>query len=154
MSVEVKLLNYKFRFRKIHWREETGLNVSPGKSGVRPILIAALEEISGLKVSNSTEAAKVINALPLPVVNRVFLIYKGSLPPNRKFETAALYKTPAPSIYFKRAAVDDDVIDAATDRVMRKMEQDFGKQELEEAAEIDRQILKGSKYRGAVRLEQ
>ena len=117
------------------------------------MLIAALEEVSGIKINSVAEAAKVINALPLPVVNRVFIIYKGLLPPTRKFETAALYKAPLPSIYVKRVVTDDDIIDEATDRVMRKMEQDFGRQELEEAAEVDRQIVKNSKLRGAVRLE-
>jgi hypothetical protein len=35
---------------------------------------------------------------------------------------------------------------------MQRMEQQFGKQELAEAAEVDQRILAGSKLRGAVRV--
>jgi hypothetical protein len=152
MTVEVKLLNYTFHFRKLTWREESSLKIPKGKSQVRPVLAAALVNVSGLEVKSPEEAGRVVAALPQPVAERVYRIYKGLLPPNWKFETAGLYRAPEPSIYVKRVVAEDDVIDEASDRVMKKMEQDFGKEELREAAEIDRQIVKGSKLRGAVRL--
>jgi hypothetical protein len=151
-TVEVKLLNYTFRFRKLTWREETAIKIPKGKSQVRPVLVTALVNVSGLDVKSPEEAKKVIAALPTPVADRVYRIYKGLLPPNQKFETAALYQAPEPSIYVKRVVAEEDVVDEASDRVMKKMEQSFGKRELEEAAEVDRQIVQGSQLRGAVRL--
>lgn len=152
MTVEVQLLKYKFRFRRLTWREEYTLQIPVGKSQVRPVLIAALEEVSGLPVKTRDEATKIVNALPTPVASRVFRIYKGSLPPSRFFETAGVYRAPEPSIYVKRIAQTEDAVDEASDRVMQRMEQQFGKQELAEAAEVDQRILAGSKLRGAVRV--
>lgn len=152
MTVEVKLLHYKFRFRKLSWREESHLEIPPGKNPMRVVLAHALEEVSGLPVKSVKEAVKVFAAMPSPVVSRVYRIYKGLLPPSRRFETAGLYCAPEPSIYAKRVMEEEDVIDQASDKVMRQMEQSFGKKELEEAAEVDRQILKASKLRGAVKL--
>ena len=152
MTVDVQLLTYKFRFRKLTWREESALEGS-SKNVVRLLLAAALEEVSGIKVKTPAEASKVINALPLPVANRVFRIYRGLLPKNRKFQTGNLYRAPEPSIYIKRVAAVEEAVDQATDKVVEKMEQDFGKKEVQEAAEIDRQIVKGSKLRGAVKVK-
>jgi hypothetical protein len=154
MTVEVKLLNYTFHFRKLTWREEAALKIPAGADQVRPVLQAALEDVSGIKVTTPKEAARVINSLPKPVADRVFRIYKGLLPAVRKFETANLYRAPEPSIYIRRVETDDDVIDTATDRVMAKMEQDFGRKELEEAAEVDRKIIRGSNLRGAIRVDK
>lgn len=153
MLVDVTLLQYKFRFRKLTWREELAIKIPAGKNQVRPILIAALVEVSGIPVTTPESAAKIIAALPIPVASRVFRIYKGSLPASRTFETVGLYRAPEPSSYIKRIAESDEVVEEATDRVMQRMEQQFGKKELQEAAEIDRQILAGSQKRGAVRLE-
>jgi len=116
------------------------------------VLAHALEDVSGLPVKSVEEAAKVFAAMPIPVVSRVYRIYKGLLPASRRFETAGLYRAPDPSVYVKRVAEDDDVVDQASDRVMQRMEQNFSKQELAEAADIDRQILKASKLRGAVKI--
>lgn len=151
-SVEVRLLRYKFRFRNLTWREELHLTIPPGKNPTRIVLAHALEDVSGLPVKSVEEAAKVFAAMPIPVVSRVYRIYKGLLPASRRFETAGLYRAPDPSVYVKRVAEDDDVVDQASDRVMQRMEQNFSKQELAEAADIDRQILKASKLRGAVKI--
>jgi len=151
MPVEIQLLNYNFRFRRLTWREELALNIPVGKSQVRPVLAAALVDVSDLPVKTIGEAKKVVAALPKPVADRVFRIYKGSLPQNRTFETAGLYCAPEPSVYIKRVEDGEDAIDAATDRAMNRMEQQFGKEELEEAAEVDRKIIAASKLRGAIK---
>jgi len=152
MTVEVKLLKYKFRFRKLSWREEFHLKIPPGKNPTRIVLAYALVDVSGLPVQSPEEASKVFAAMPLPVVSRVYRIYKGLLPSSKRFETAGLYRAPEPSVYVQRIVEDDDVVDQASDRVMKKMEQSFGKQELAEAAEVDRQILRASKLRGAIKV--
>src|SRR5208282_5613423 len=110
MTVEVRLLRYKFRFRNLTWREELHLTIPPGKNPTRIVLAHALEDVSGLPVKSVEEAAKVFAAMPIPVVSRVYRIYKGLLPASRRFETAGLYRAPDPSVYVKRVAEDDDVV--------------------------------------------
>jgi hypothetical protein len=152
MTVEVKLLNYTFRFRNLSWREEFSIHYPPGKNPTRIFLATALEEVSGISV-NRKEATKVMAPIPLPVLNRLYIIYRGLLPKTRKFETGSLYAAPEPSIYVKRVAETEDKIEQESDKVVREMESKFGKKEVEEAAEIDRQIVAGSKYRGAVKID-
>ena len=94
---------------------------------------------------------KIFRPMPSPVLDRVFKIYKGSLPVGRRFETANLYQAPEPQAYVQRLAEDDAKIEYSADAAVRQMEAKFGKEEVQEAAEIDRQIVRGSKLRGAVR---
>jgi hypothetical protein len=160
--IEVVLLNFRFKFRRLFWKEEFGLQSKQPKDrdSRRVVLAAALVEVSGLKIKNFDEAWRLLSpeVLPTPIMHRVFLIYKGKQPETRLFATQNLYKAPEPSAYGQR--LDDEV--AATDKkadvVIQRMEQQFDKKELNEAAEIDRQILAGAadsknpnKYRGAVR---
>lgn len=152
MTVEVKLLHYKFRFRKLSWREEFHLQISPGKNPTRVILSHALENVSGLPVRSVTEAAKIFAVMPLPVVSRVYRIYKGLLPSSKRFETAGLYRAPESADFIKKVEVDEEAVEPIVDETMRRMESQFSRQELEEAAEVDRQIIRGSNLRGAVKL--
>jgi len=151
MTVEVCLLNYKFRFRRLTWLEELNLVIPPGKNSMRVVLAHALENVSDLKASPE-EAEKIFAVMPLPVVSRVYRIYKGSLPTNRRFETAGLYCAPEPSAYAKRVLVEEEEVDDATERAMKNMENRFGRKELAEAAEVDRKILKASQLRGATKI--
>jgi hypothetical protein len=153
MTVDVQLLGYKFQFRQLTWKEELRLAVAPGKNSViRAVLSHALEDVSGLPVKDPKEAAKIFATMSSPVVRRVFFVYKGSLPPNRRFETAGLYCAPEPSVYVKRIIEDEDIAEQEADRVVQNLENQFGKKELAEAAEVDRQIVKASKLRGAVKV--
>jgi len=120
---------------------------------MRVLLAHALENVSDLKASPE-EAEKIFAVMPLPVVSRVYRIYKGSLPANRRFETAGLYCAPEPSAYAKRVVVEEEEVDDATERVMKNMENRFGRKELAEAAEVDRKILKASQLRGAAKVVQ
>jgi hypothetical protein len=90
-TVEVKLLKYKFTFRQLAWREEHAIKFE-GKDARRVLLSSALHEISGLAVTSYEEAYRVIEALPVPILNRVFVMYKGGLPNNREFTTLNLYQ--------------------------------------------------------------
>jgi len=159
--IEVILLNYRFKFRRLFWKEEFGLK--PGDRDARRVMLAAaLVEVSGLKIKSFAEAWRVMcpEVLPTPILRRVFLIYKGKQPETREFATLNLYKAPEPSAYGERLEAQAEAVEKAADVVIERMEQQFGKKELQEAAEVDRQVLAGAtakdkkspnKYRGAVR---
>lgn len=149
-TVEVKVLKYKFRFRSIHWREDFSIKSDPKIDRRRQVLAHALVEVSGLKVNSIAEAMKVLTAIPISIIDRIFTIYKGSLPAPRVFKTLGLYKAPEPMRFSRR--VEKEIRDRETDTFQRAeelLETKYGKQELQETRELERAILKGSKLRGA-----
>ncbi len=150
-TVEVKILKYAFQFRQLSWREEAAIRLSKGDNRFRAILSHALVEVSGLKVGSPEDAMKVLKAIPSSVLQRVFVIYKGSLPNPRQFATTGLYKAPEPGKLVKRLAEVEQQRDQIMDRVEREMEQKFGKQEIHEQLELERQMAKNSKMRGATK---
>lgn len=148
--IEVILLNYRFKFRRLFWKEE--FDIKAGDRDERRVILAtALVEVSGLQISSFDEAYRVILAIPTPILYRVFLIYKGKQPESRRFTSKNLYKAPEPTAFGTRIAEADAALDEKVDPVIKRMEDQFGKQEVAEAAEVERQIVAGSKYRGAVR---
>ena len=151
-SIEVIVGSYRFRFRRLYWKEELGLR-NEGRDPRRVVLAQALEEVSGLKIEGFDEAWRVLcpEVLPTPILHRVFLVYKGKQPQSREFETRNLYKAPEPFRYEKQVEAETEATERKADAVVEHMERQFGKRELEEAAEVDRQIVRGSKLRGAVR---
>lgn len=152
MTVEVQVLKYKFRFRKLTWRDEFSLKTPPRANHLRYYLAAALTEVSGLPVTSMEDAMKVFGPMPTPVLDRVFKIYKTKLPPSRRFETANLYRAPEPQAYAQRVMEEVQKVDDTADRAVRIMEQKFGKEEIEEAKAIDDQIVRASQLRGAVKV--
>lgn len=152
MTVDVQLLKYKFKFRKLTWREESALKIPAKVHPYRVVLATALVEVSGLSIGSPEEAMKVVGRLPLPVLNRVFMIYKGKLPEDRRFETVNLYKAPEPANYVQRVMEDEEAMEPTVDEAVRRMETQFTRRELAEAAEVDRKIVQGSKLRGAVKV--
>jgi hypothetical protein len=146
---------YRFKFRQLLWKEEFAIR--PGKEDPRRVVLAtALSEISGLKIKDYAEAWRVLcpEVLPTAILERVFVIYRGTLPEDREFKTLNLYKAPEPSDYTKRVVEQEAETEKKVDVVMERAESQFSKEELEEAREVDRQILAGAKskqgYRGAV----
>src|SRR5271166_4912834 len=97
--IEVKLLDYIFRFKRMPWKEEFAIKFPKKKDQTRVYLAHALVEVSGLSIKSFEEATKVIDSLPTAISMRVFRIFKGQVPPNRKFSTAALYRAPEPANY-------------------------------------------------------
>ena len=148
-TVEVPILNYVFRFRRLSWREE--LDFKPGKDLFREKLIHALVSVSGLPVSSVEEARKVLSPMAYPVIHRVYFLYWNSLPPDRGFETGSLYIAPEPDEYNEQMEKEISESDRIADRAMRSLEGRFTKEQLEEEAEISRKIVTNSKLRGATR---
>src|SRR5277367_3747905 len=147
--IEVILLNYRFKFRRLFWKEEFELQAN-GRDERRVVLAAALVEVSGLKINSFEEAWRVLEpgVIPTPILHRVFIIYKGKQPETRMFTTLNLYKAPDTATYGQKIAEEVNATEEMADSATKRMEEQFGKKELAEAAEIDRQILKGARMKG------
>jgi len=151
-TVEVKVLKYKFLFRPIFWREDFSIKADPKLDRRRQILAHALVEVSGLKIKDIKEATRVFAAIPISIIDRIFTIYKGSLPAPRVFQTLGLYKAPEPTRHARR--MEKEIRDQETETFRRAeelLESKYGKEELRETRELEMAILKGSKLRGATR---
>jgi hypothetical protein len=150
-TVEVKILKYRFLFRQLTWREEFALKF-PKDVDRRAVLLAhALDEVSGLKVTDVNEAMKVMKALPPTIVSRVFIVYRGSLPIPRIYTTTGLFKAPEPNAVARVFEQEEEARDKIMDKVEAEMESKFGRKELAEAREVERQMMRNSKLRGATK---
>lgn len=147
-TVEVKLLKYAFRFRKLSWREEFNIKFEQKENRLRTVLAYALAEVSGLPINTLEDAKRVLAPVPSSIIERMFIIYKGSLDTPRLFSTMGLYRPPEPSKLAKEFAHVEKEREQVMDRVEKEMEAKFGRQELEETRAIEREMLKKSKGRG------
>ncbi len=151
-TVEVKVLKYKFLFRPICWREDFAIKPDPKVDRRRQVLARALIEVSGLKVKDMKKAAEVFAAIPLSIIDRIFTIYKGSLPAPHIFKTVGLYEAPEPFKFSRRVEKEMREKENETfNKAEELLESKYGRQELQETRELERAILKGSKLRGATR---
>lgn len=147
-TVEVKLLNYVFRFRQMKWREEFSIVFESNRDRLRTILAHALDEVSGLKVTSTKEALRVFDAIPSAIVYRIFLIYKGSQPESRIFKTVGLYQAPEPNRFIKKIEEAEQERETIMDRVEQEMAAKFGRKELLEARKRELEMLRNSNARG------
>lgn len=150
-TIEVKLLQYTFHFRKMTWREEFGINYPKDVSRIKIYLASALSDISGLKVTSLEDALRVLAPIPVSVIQRVYIIYRGSLPEPHLFSTVGLYKAPEPKHMRVKFLEAEQETERVMDRVEKEMEEKFGRKELEEARELERQMAKNSKLRGVTK---
>jgi hypothetical protein len=153
-QVEIKLLNYAFKFKKLYWREEFAIKLTPESYPPRIILAHALLEVSGIVPTDANEALRVLDAMPIAIVDRVYRIWKGSFPASRRFTASRLYKAPEPLFFANRAEIVKDEGDSEHDRMMRSAEAKFGSQQMNETRELEAKILSAAKtrnggYRGA-----
>ena len=150
-TVEVRLLKYVFRFRRLRWREELAIR-DKGKTDRRRLLLRhALTEVSGLPIKTAEEAMRLMDALPITIVHRAFVVYRGSLPEPRLFTTVGLYRAPEPNKFVRQLEKAAEERETIMDRVEQEMERKFGRKELEEQREIERQMMKNSGMRGATK---
>ncbi len=155
-QVEVKLLNYTFKFKRMRWQEEFAINFPKDKDPKRVMLAHALLEVSKMKPANVDEALRVMDAIPSAIVTRVFRIWKGSLfPPSRRFTISKLFRAPAPLVHQRQMQRQEDDEDSAHDQLVQNMEAKFGLKEIEETRELNKKILAAAKkpdggFKGAV----
>jgi hypothetical protein len=154
-QVEVKLLEYTFKFKRMLWREDFAIKFPPNKDPQRVMLAAALLEVSNLKPKDFDDALRVMDAIPAAIVNRVFRIWRGSFPSSRRFTVSKLYRAPAPVTYVRKMEEIEDREDVVHDRLVEEMESKFGPKELADARDIERKIMTAAQrkeggYKGAV----
>jgi hypothetical protein len=150
-TIEVKILQYTFHFRQLTWREEAAIKFPKGEERLRTLLAHSMTDVSGLPVPSVDDAMKVLRVIPATVIQRMWVILKGSLPMPRRFSTIGLYKAPSPGNFVKRFEEVEKEREKIMDKVEQEMEQKFGARELAEAREVERQMLKNSKMRGATK---
>ena len=150
--IEVKLLQYEFKFRRLTWREEFAIKQVPQRDPVRVYLAHALDEVSGLRPKDATEAMRVMDAVPLAIVNRVWKLYKGGFPASRRFFTGSLYTAPDTRVFMNKVADDSDgkAANAAHDSAVSAMESKFSEEELRTERDNDRKIFEAVKQRNGL----
>jgi hypothetical protein len=154
-EVEVKLLKYTFRFKRLLWREEFAIKFPPKANPQRVVLAHALLEVSGIKPKDADEAKRVLDAVPMAIVERVYRIWKGSFGPARRFTASRLYRAPDPVSYTRKVDETERDEDTAHDQMMRRAESKFGTQQMAETRELEKKILDAAKkkdggFRGAI----
>jgi hypothetical protein len=63
-TVDIPLNHFVYRFRKLTYEEEFGLEVGAGGDSRRAVLQAALVNVSGLAIDSRAQAAEILKALP------------------------------------------------------------------------------------------
>lgn len=152
-TIEVPVLKYKFHFRKLTWRDEFTIRYPAKVMRERYFLANALADVSGLPIKTVEEGLRVLSKLPTPILSRVYIIYKGNLDPPRSFVTAGLYRAPEPQKFQARIEEDDSKRDKLAEAAQEEMNRKFSRKELDQASQVDQQIVKASKMRGAVRVD-
>lgn len=151
-TVEVSVLKYKFQFRPMRWREELSIKPAEKVDRRRQLLAHALVAVSGYQVKSVEDAMRIFTAIPLTVVSRIFIIYKGTIPKDRIFHTMGLYKAPEPLRFARQIEEAERAREEETfQKVENMMEQKFGREEMEGARELQEAIRKGSGMRGATK---
>jgi hypothetical protein len=138
--VEVRLNSFLYRFRRLSWVEESSIKVTPGKDQYTVYLIHSLHDVSGLPVPSLEDAERIILAIPRTFRWRVWVIYRGSLTPDRTFVMSSLYDAPEPQVYNKRLVEDEQASDPVFDAVAQK----HGSTEASEAHALGQKMLENA----------
>jgi hypothetical protein len=136
--IEIPLNTYTYRFRRMNWTEEIKLRFKPGEDQRKVVLALALTDVSGLAVSRA-DALKILSALPEAILWRVWLVYRGNLPPDRYYSTGALYQAPDVATHHARNQQIEDQADETADRAMAAVEQ---------ADEVSRRMFEAARREG------
>ncbi len=143
--VEIPLNNFKYRFRRLSWTEEARITPAPGEDARDVLLALALHDVSGLLIASFDEARKVIARIPNTLRSRIWVVYRGSIPPERYYHTEGLYRAPEYQAFHKQLVGAGDTEEASPgeggatppdDLVQR-----FGLTEAREARELERTML-------------
>ena len=119
----------------------------------RVTLSCALVEVSGKPLSKE-ESQKVISALPIPIMERVYIIYIGSLDKRRLVTATSLWSAPTAADHNRALVEEEKQKNKLADEAEKQMESRFGKQAIEEEKALGREILKKSGYKGAIKMTQ
>lgn len=153
-EVEVQVLNHIFVFRRLRWTDATRVGSLMSSTITEPVaqMATALKSVSG-RLMTVDEAMLVITKLPRTVQRSVYTLFLGNLDPHRYFSCQELVAAPDAATYAKRIAEEEEQTDKVAEEVEEYLVNKFGQKEFDEEMELGRQIVEGTGYAGAIRLE-
>ena len=123
--VEVKLLSYTFKFKRLTWVDYFGL--SSVEDFRKKVLTVALTEVSG-KLLTPDEATTLISSLPPVIIEKVYTIFLGSLDDRRKFSSIDLPQGPDTKDFTHYLQEEGTKKGKIMDEVERQIEMKFGRE--------------------------
>ena len=148
--VEIPLNSFRYRFRRLTWREELKIPFSRTEDQRLTFLAQALNDVSGLKIASITDATKILAQLPPAIFWRIWIIYRGGLREDRFFSTQGLYKAPEQRAYIQRLYADEQIVEEQVDEATRELEAQFGIAEVRESRELENQLFRQAKESGTL----
>ena len=155
-TLEMRVLNHVFHFRRLKWKDMPVVNdwIEKHKMVDRLAITAhALCNISGKDVTPE-EALKVLTSIPRGALETVYKFYKGSLDPHRMFEVLPWWKAPDAASYHRDLEKEENETDEQMDEVEELLTQKFGRKAVEEEKALAQKIVAGTGYAGAMRVEE
>ena len=143
--IEVELKGFRFCFRRLTWRD----TLNEKRVTKFDLMASALESVSGKEVTYE-EAHRILRSLPLPIQDRIYIIYIGSQDDRRIVSVMPPWSAPE-AMEFKENL---DREEGEKDRLLSEVEEDFkskyGIEALEEEKVLSNQIIQNSGYKGAI----
>ena len=106
-----------------------------------------MADVSGLAVT-PIEALQILDQMPEALNRRVWLLYRGNLPPGRYYTSGGLFEAPDPVAYRVRIQKDAAHVDHRATSATTAMENQFGSAEVVEAESISRQMFRRAQAEG------
>ncbi len=78
--VEIPLNSFRYRFRRLNWREELNIPFTKTEDQRLTFLARALSNVSGLQITSQADATKILTQLPSAIFWRLWILYRGGLP--------------------------------------------------------------------------
>jgi hypothetical protein len=149
-EIPIELKGYKFIFRRMTWKESLS---NTKKFSKLEVMATALHSVAGTPM-NYEDAFKVLKSLPIPIQERLYIIYMGSQD-DRRLLTAPIPWSAPEAVEFKAELEREE---AQKDEMLSDVEESFakqfGKQALKDEMELSREIIRNSGYKGAVLKEK
>jgi len=142
--IEVELGKHQFKFHRLTWKEAIG---QPRNR--EELLAAALSEVSG-KIMTYEEAFKVIVSLPIPIQERLHMIYMGSQDARRLFTAPLTWSAPDAMDYKDMLDKEEKARDKVADDASANFASRYGQEALEEEQELSKKLLKQTGYKGVL----
>lgn len=88
------------------------------------------------------------SSVPDPLIQRLWVIYKGTIPADRFFRTRDMYSALKASAHTKKVRFDEEQAEAAEDPTFRHLAERFGPREAHDAALLEKRMFEDAKKRG------
>ena len=142
--IEVELGKHKFKFRRLTWRDTIG-----HPRNREELLAAALVTVSS-KNMGYHESLKLISGLPIPIQERLHVIYIGSQDERRLLTVSPTWSAPDAVDYQEMINKEEAQKDKDADEASAAFATRYGQEALEEEQALSNKILKQTGYKGAI----